>query len=178
MSAQESDIALVVINGVPRFGTPALFKALKMSGEIVKIGSASRRLFFKQDSADPQVGAISLSEATATLQAALRKLPALAKRLEKPQKAVRGRLRAAAPVWRLALDEIMNNGVSPRARLPLGHHTPARAHWRVRQPAVVENFQPLVLDPSTVASDAQFLPSIRVQKNLPPWFAAGLIAAY
>ena len=86
MSAQESDIALVVINGVPRFGTPALFKALKMSGEIVKIGSASRRLFFKQDSADPQVGAISLSEATATLQAALRKLPALAKRARETPK--------------------------------------------------------------------------------------------
>ena len=179
MAAQESDIALVVINGVPRFGTPDLFKALKMSGEIVKIGSASRRLYLKQDTEDPQVGAISLSEATATLRAALHKLPALAKQLEKPKKAVRARLRAEAPVWRLALDEIMDSGVSLRAQLPLGHHhTGAHALAGAGSQPLSKIVEPLVLDPLTVASDAQFLPSIHVQKNLPPWFAAGLIAAY
>ena len=178
-SAQESDIALVVINGVPRFGTPALFKALKMSGEIVKIGSASRRLFLKQDSADPQVGAISLSEATATLQGGLRKLPALAKQLEKPKKLMHGRLRTEAPVWRLALDEIMDSGVSLRARLPLAHHhTGARALAGAGSQPLSKIVAPLLLDPLTVASDAQFLPSIHLQKNLPPWFAAGLIASY
>jgi 5-methylthioadenosine/S-adenosylhomocysteine deaminase len=178
-SAQESDIELVVINGVPRFGTPALFKALKMSGEIVKIGSASRRLFLKQDSADPQVGAISLSEATATLQGGLRKLPALAKQLEKPKKLMHGRLRTEAPVWRLALDEIMDSGVSLRARLPLAHHhTGARALAGAGSQPLSKIVAPLLLDPLTVASDAQFLPSIHLQKNLPPWFAAGLIASY
>ena len=92
---------------------------------------------------------------------------------------MRGRLRAAAPVWRLALDEIMNSGVSPRARLPLGHrHTGARALAGAGGQPLSKIVEPLVLDPLTVASDAQFLPSIRVQKNLPPWFAAGLIAAY
>ncbi|MEP6547273.1 MAG: amidohydrolase family protein, partial [Gammaproteobacteria bacterium] len=87
IAAQESDIALVIINGVPRFGTPALFTALKVSGEIVKVGSASRRLFLKQDTQDPQVGSISLSAATAALKAALHKLPTLAKQLEKPKPA-------------------------------------------------------------------------------------------
>jgi len=93
-------LPLVVINGVPRFGTPALFSALKVSGETVKIGSASRRLFLTQDTQDPQVGKISLSHAAEALQAALKKLPALAKKLEKPKALMRGPSRDGAPVWR------------------------------------------------------------------------------
>jgi cytosine/adenosine deaminase-related metal-dependent hydrolase len=179
-SAHEGDIALVLINGVPRFGTPALFTALKVSGETVKIGSASRRLFLKQDTQDPQVGAISLSDATAALKAALHKLPALAKQLENPKPALRARVPASgAPVWRLALDEIMDSGESLRPRLPLGHvHTGARALAGSGTLPLSQVVEPLMLDPLSVAGDAEFLSSIRTQKNLPPWLAQGLIAAY
>jgi len=38
--------------------------------------------------------------------------------------------------------------------------------------------QPLVLDPVSVAGDAEFLPSIRAQRNLPPWLAEELVSLY
>jgi hypothetical protein len=179
LAAKEADMALVVINGVPRFGTPALFSALNVSGETVKIGSASRRLFLTQDTQDPQVGKISLSHAAEALQAALKKLPALAKKLEKPKALVRGLSRDAAPVWRLALDEIMDTGVSVRPRLPLQHrHTGARALAGAGALPLSKIVRPLILDPLSVAADAEFLPSIRAQRNLPPWLAEELVKLY
>jgi len=179
LTAKEADMALVVINGVPRFGTPALFSALNVSGETVKIGSASRRLFLTQDTQDPQVGKISLSHAAEALQAALKKLPALAKQLEKPKALMRGPLRAAAPVWRLALDEIVDTGVSVRPRLPLAHrHTGARALAGAGTLPLSKIVRPLILDPLSVAGDAEFLPSIRAQRNLPPWLAEELVNLY
>ncbi len=179
LTAKETDIALVVINGVPRFGTPALFTALQVSGETVKIGSAARRLFLTQDTQDPQVGKISLSDAADALQAALKKLPTLAKQLERPKALMRAPLRAAAPVWRLALDEIMDTGVSVRPRLPLAHrHTGARALAGAGTLPLSKIVQPLILDPLSVAGDAEFLPSIRAQRNLPPWLAEGLVNLY
>ncbi|MEP6549047.1 MAG: amidohydrolase, partial [Gammaproteobacteria bacterium] len=94
--------------------------------------------------------------------------------------AAHGRLRAStAPVWRLALDEIMNSGESLRPRLPLGHtHTGARALAGAGSLPLSKIVEPMVLDPLSVASDAEFLPSIRAQKNLPPWLAEGLIDLY
>ena len=179
LTAKEADIGLVVINGVPRFGTPALFTALKVSGETVKIGSASRRLFLTQDTQDPEVGKISLSHAAEALRAALKKLPALAKKLEKPKALRRAPSRDAAPVWRLALDEIVDTGVSVRPRLPLGHrHTGARALAGAGTLPLSQIVQPLVLDPLSVAGDAEFLPSIRTQRNLPPWLAEELVSLY
>ncbi len=178
-TAKEADMGLVVINGVPRFGTPALFSALKVSGETVKIGSASRRLFLTQDTQDPQVGKISLSHAAEALRAALKKLPVLAKKLEKPKALMRGPSRDGAPVWRLALDEIADTGVSVRPRLPLGHrHTGARALAGAGTLPLSQIVQPLVLDPLSVAGDAEFLPSIRAQRNLPPWLAEELVSLY
>jgi hypothetical protein len=179
LTAKEADMGLVVINGVPRFGTPALFSALKVSGETVKIGSASRRLFLTQDTQDPEVGKISLSHAAEALRAALKKLPALAKKLEKPKALMRAPSMDAAPVWRLALDEIVDTGVSVRPRLPLGHrHTGARALAGAGTLPLSQIVQPLVLDPLSVAGDAEFLPSIRAQRNLPPWLAEELVSLY
>ena len=56
LRAKETDIVLVTINGVARYGTPALMTPLAQGGETVSIGGESRRLFLKQESADPDVG--------------------------------------------------------------------------------------------------------------------------
>ena len=176
LSAKETDIILVVINGVPRFGTSALFSMLGVTGELVKIGTQSRKLFLKQDTQDPQVGKISLSDATDVLIDALQKLPTLAKQLEKPKALARSIQVERAPVWRLALDEITNTGVSVRARLPFGHqHVGAMALAGSGTMPLSKIVEPLVLDPLCVASDADFLPSIQVQRNLPDWMISGLL---
>ncbi len=181
LDARETDISLVVINGVPRFGTAALFQKLNVTGsEPVKIGSASRRLFLKQETADPQVGKISLSDATEALQEALKKLPRLAKDLEKPRPvaAVGGRRRE--PQWQLALDEIDETaGAGVRARLPLGTRTVgARALAGAGSKKLSEIVEPLKIDALTVASDGEFLDKIAAQRNPPAWLKNDLPTLY
>jgi len=180
IDAKETDVVLVVINGVPRYGTAALFSALGVTGaESVAVGSAARKFFLKQDTADPQVGTISLADATAALTDALGRLPQLAKALEKP-KAVASLVRGARePVWKLALDELEDTGASVRARLPLGHrHTGARALAGAGSQPLSSIVQPLTLDPLTVASDAKFLDTVAAERNLPAGIGSGLAALY
>jgi hypothetical protein len=74
--AKETDLTLVVINGVPRFGRNTFISSLGAIGEPLTINGQKRTPFLKQDTQDPVVGAIKLSQATATLKEALSKLPA------------------------------------------------------------------------------------------------------
>ncbi len=181
IEAKETDISLVVVNGVPRFGTAALFTALGVTGaETLKIGVASRKLFLKQDTQDPQVGKISVSDAAQQLSDALAKLPELAKDLEKP-KPVSAIARASvrAPVWHLALDELEDTGAAMRARLPLGHvRVGARALAGAGSKPLSQIVEALILDPLTVADDEDFIPGVTSQKNLPAWLKSGLAALY
>jgi len=121
--AKETDISLVVINGVARYGVPAAMKALGAKGEAVKVGGQGRELFLQQATSDPDVAEVTLKSATAKLKKAFKNLKALAANIEKP-KAVRkvARMAADAPrpiVWSLTLDEINNTGIDQRPRLPL-----------------------------------------------------------
>lgn len=179
IEAKESGISLVVVNGVPRFGTAALFTALGVTGaETVKIGTATRKLFLKQDTQDPQVGKISLSDATGQLSDALAKLPTLARDLEKPKSAASiARASARGPVWQLALDEFQDTGSAVRARMQLGHaQVGARALAGAGSKPLSQVVEALVLDPLTVASDEDFIPSVALQRNLPAWLKSGLAA--
>ena len=177
IEAKEQDISLVIVNGVPRFGTTALMTTLGVTGaETVKIGSASRKLFLKQDTQDPQVGKITLSDATGILGEALARLPALARDLEKPKTArTLARERDRGPVWELALDELQDTGTAVRARMQLdGKLVGARAlSGRGSQP-LSEIVKPLVLDRLTVADDGDFVPGLASQRNLPAWLKSGL----
>ena len=177
IEAKESGISLVVVNGVPRFGTAALFTALGVTGaETVKIGTATRKLFLKQDTQDPQVGKISLSDATGQLSDALAKLPILARDLEKPKSAASiARASARGPVWQLALDEFQDTGSAVRARMQLGHaQVGARALAGAGSKPLSQVVEALVLDPLTVASDEDFIPSVALQRNLPAWLKSRL----
>ncbi len=121
--AAETAISLVMINGVPRFGTSTLMTRLGADGERVSIGGRQRMLFMKQESADEVVSGISLGQAKRTLVDALRRLPELAGDLENsrsgPARAISDRLaRSGPPVWFLALDELEETGSELRPRLP------------------------------------------------------------
>ena len=56
-------------------------------GETVRVGGESRKLFLKQETADPDVAAVSLSTATTTMRDALRDIAKLAKKAEAPKPA-------------------------------------------------------------------------------------------
>jgi 5-methylthioadenosine/S-adenosylhomocysteine deaminase len=181
--AKERDISLVLINGIPRFGRKPLMTALNASGESLTIDGEARMVFLKQDTQDPLVGAIKLSQAADALEDALSRLPALAKELEKP-KPVSAIGRARAPTtWQLALDELEDTGLDLRPRLPSrrggGLTGPSRrlAAAAVAKP-LSQILQVLKLDPLTVADDPDFLPGMATQKNLPQFMKDGLPALY
>ncbi len=177
IEAKEHDISLVTVNGVPRFGTTTLLKALGVTGaETVTIGAASRQLYLKQDEQDPQVGQITLSDAKGILREAFATLPALARDLEKP-KSARALARAfdSGPVWELALDELQDTGTAVRARMKFGEElVGARTLAGAGSKPLSAIVKPLVLDQLTVADDSDFVPGLGSQKNLPAWLKSGL----
>jgi hypothetical protein len=179
--AKETDITLVVINGIPRFGQNTFMSELGATGESLMIGGQKRMLFLKQDTQDPLVGAMKLSQATATLKDALSKLPTLAKKLEQPQPIAMIGRRRAPTTWQLALDEIEDTGFDLRPRLR--SRTSRQLTGPTRRAAVAAKplsqiLQPLELDPLTVADDPDFLPALSTQRNLPQFVKDGLPPLY
>jgi hypothetical protein len=183
--AKETDIRLVMINGVARYGMPAQMKALAPKVQTAKVGGQTRHLYLEQETADPDVAQVSLRTATATLREAFRDIKKLAREAERPKKAVRRALDAATgPVWSLALDEIRDTGVDLRPRLPWSGPRDFTGPERVsRYKAVAagmlsEILEPIKLDPLTVADDADFLSQIEAQPNVPEPVKKGLRAFY
>ena len=183
LKASETSIRLVLINGVPRFGQPALMQRLGGAGETIRVGGRARVVNLKQPTADPVVGAISLAKAQSDLTEALKRLPQLALELEQERAAPRRGLVAGPEplVWSLALDELEETGMELRPRLPLAGRRamtgPSLQAARAARP-LSEILQPLELDPLTVADDSDFLDRIGAQKNLPPFVQTGLREMY
>ena len=182
IKAKETSIRLVMINGIARYGTPALMKALGPDGETLRVGGRKRRLYLQQDTADPDVASVSLSTARATLRAAFRDLPKLARELENP-KPVRALAGPQSVVWSLALDEIQPTGIDQRPRLPFngpGDFTGPDTAAAVRAAAAPLStiLQPIELDPLTVADDQNFLAEIANQQNVPEAVRKGLVKLY
>ena len=59
LQARETDIRLVMINGVARYGLPTVMEKLTTGGEAVKVGGKVRRLFLEQATGDPDVAQVS-----------------------------------------------------------------------------------------------------------------------
>jgi 5-methylthioadenosine/S-adenosylhomocysteine deaminase len=176
MHASERSIQLILINGVPRCGTPALMKKLGITGESCTVGGEKRTLNLAQATADPDVAPISLKQARKALTKALHDLPKL-----KLSKAAMAR-RAAfdAPLtWFLALDELGPTGMDVRPHLPFGGRpTMAAAKGPDTSKAGPPVLRALELDPLTVADDEDFLERIAKQKNPPSYLREGLPLLY
>jgi 5-methylthioadenosine/S-adenosylhomocysteine deaminase len=182
--AAETGISLVMINGVPRFGTTALMRQLGAEGERVSIGGRQRMLFLKQESADEVVAGIPLAQSKRTLVDALRRLPALASDLDNsrtgPARAMADRLtRSGPPVWFLALDEIESTGSELRPRLPgaNGRESGPRV-GSARAVPLSQLVGPMTLDPLTVADDSEFLDRVEAQTILPAFVRKQLREMY
>ncbi|SDE61236.1 Cytosine/adenosine deaminase [Variovorax sp. CF079] len=179
--AKESDLALVMINGVGRIGDAALMRKLGFAGETLKIGGANHMLFLAHPAEDPLTQNLTLSAAGDRLTRALRGLPALARMAERPRPiSPMAMARAGANTWRLALDEILDTGVELRANLPVrvpGGRTLRAAAMR---PVFAETkklsaaVMPLAIDALTVVDDPGYLDALDTQRNVPDTIKEGL----
>lgn len=183
IKARETAIRLVMVNGIGRYGFPALMNAIGAAGEPVTVGGGRRTLFLQQKSGDPDVADVSLAQARSALRAAFRKMPTLARELEKPKRVARALLDAPQPVvWSLALDEIQDTGMVLRPRLPFdgpedfsGVETVVSRAAALPLSAILE---PIELDPLTVADDPNFPARIAAQPNMPAAVRDNLASLY
>jgi cytosine/adenosine deaminase-related metal-dependent hydrolase len=183
--AKETSIRLVMINGVARYGMPGLMAALGAKGESLRVGGATRGLFLQQETADPDVAAVSLGDAKTALRHAFGDLPNLAREMEtpKPKAPMRAALDAPQPVvWSLALDEIHATGVTQRPRLPFNGPRDFTGPQLVAPLAAAAPLSailtPIALDPLTVIDDPNFLTEISGQPNVPEPIRKGLAQLY
>jgi hypothetical protein len=185
VDAQDDDIRLVVVDGVPRYGTRPLMRRL-VPGAVLEdapTGMPARRsLNFPDASAEPVVAGLTLTEAVRRLTGALADLPALAARTGRsaPLTAMPdGEVR-----WQLALDEIQPSGAELRPRLPLltGSGAPSgpdigTADGAATGSAVTaaqDGLTAVDLDLLTASADRTFLHTLTGEKNLPDGYGAQL----
>ena len=193
LEAQESDIDLVFINGVPRFGRDssmkrALAKLLPADLsrlESRKVGTEQMKFNFVQETADPLVAAVSLELAEQRLREGLRDLPELASALTDPLTAtsmlgVEGAIAkdSTAHRWVLALDNEPHaeTALEGSAR-PLAPASLRPDEFRFGADALAlnasnaANLVSLKLDALTVVEDSTYFERLAAQINLPNGFA-------
>ena len=182
LTASERDIALVVVDGVARFGRPSLMEALDPGApfETVKIDGLDRRLFLTEAAADPIVGGLTLAAARSALTNALANLAALAKLLEDPPPGTAlAALSDPTPQWFLELAQDEPAGLALRPHLPGPDGQPTAV---VEMPLAAaakplsKLLVPMTLDPMTVSDDADYWARIGAQKTIPAAIRTALAA--
>jgi cytosine/adenosine deaminase-related metal-dependent hydrolase len=163
----EDDVELVVINGVPRYGASRTMRRLlgeaAASAEEGSIAGRARLLYLVHETGDPDVGDLTLGEATELLTDGLGRLPKLAKDMvERP------RLDPDATILVLDHEEEEESwDVRPHLPGPSGELT-AMVDGRMAAATPLEDLlEPLTLDPLTVADDDRFVDTLAKEKNLP-----------
>ena len=73
--AKETELRLVMINGIARYGVAEVMQRLAPSDQTVRVGGQTRRLFLKQETADPDVAQVSLSKTAIRWRALIRNYP-------------------------------------------------------------------------------------------------------
>jgi 5-methylthioadenosine/S-adenosylhomocysteine deaminase len=173
--AKETDIHLVMINGVARYGLTKLMQVLAPGSEPLRVGNSARQIFLKQETSDPDVAQVALAQATARLQTALHDIADLAREIEQPspERLARRPLDASTrPAWTIALDEIADCGVEFAPRLPLNAPDDVSGSDRFpllsrAAPPLSTILKPVKLDPLTVADDGTFQDRLAQQPNVP-----------
>ena len=166
--ASEKDISLVAIDGIGRFGTPELIEKLLPRGAVtedIEIGGAKRLLNLADPTSDPDVARISLSEAASTLGDAMKRLPQLAKDLDK--QTVLGAIDAGATFLVLDHDDLPGEDQRPHMPDPQGQLTAEVSLPETVGTPLPDLLVPLELDPLTLADDGDFVDQLGRQKNLP-----------
>jgi cytosine/adenosine deaminase-related metal-dependent hydrolase len=173
LGATEADISLVLINGVPRSGTPDLMTACGIAtGEDLTIDGHPRRINLVETSADPAVANLTVAEAQAALSAALSALPDHDRHIL---------ARIPEHQIRLAVEGLVDNHMFPRhhltlAGIPTGPNLPS-TNAAVGAPAPI-NLPALTLQPLTAAGNSGYGQTLGSETNLPPAVRDGLTVLY
>jgi 5-methylthioadenosine/S-adenosylhomocysteine deaminase len=177
LDARETDILLVLINGVPRYGMPSLMKKVGVTnGEAIRVGGKNRQVYLAQKTVDPAVGKISVAQARDSLKDALHRLPELARKLDRqPVGALPSTDRDR---WHLALDEMAFDAFD--AHSAVANIAPQRilGALGLADTSLESLVAPIDLDPPTVADDHRFFDSLDRQLNLPAYLKTGLRKAF
>ncbi len=164
----ERDVELVVINGIPRYGASRTMRRLlgeaAASAEEGSVAGRARLFYLVHETGDPDVGDLTLGEATELLTDGLQRLPKLAKEMAEHPK-----LDPDATILVLDHEEEEEEGWDVRPHLPgPGGELTAMADGRLAAATPLEDLlEPLTLDPLTVADDDRFVDLLAKEKNLP-----------
>ncbi len=182
--ARESTITLVLIGGVPRVGQSRLmgrFWDEPLQGadwiDELRVGDASRRLFFEQ--ADDVLEGLQLSAALETLRGAMARLPELAVDVDS---AVAGAVAGVAGPGSFA-GGVALNGDTFRVVPDFEAEDDALLAATLGAAAAAEPYsfwvtEPLALDPLTVVDDGPHLRALLRARNLPEFVKRGLPGLY
>jgi hypothetical protein len=166
IAASESHVDLVVIDGLPRFGSTKLMRALGSDGEHVTI-SGNLKLANIGGGQPSVVKTLPISDAKSILSKALRDLPKANDGLP-PQKP---RAASDEPTWYLALDEETSDA---QALSGSGDAGGLGFPGELAAAAPPLPFVALELDPISMSDDGKFLETIGMQPNLPDFVRRGL----
>jgi len=175
ISARETGILLVVIDGRPVVGEPALMTSLGAAGEKLTVGDKPRMIDY--GAGDPKVPPATFAEARDAMADALHRLPHLL-----TDEAAGRRVGQRAPAaqrspWRLALDEQSPTGFALRPRLPLAGAATGPDAELDRTFAAIP-LEPVALDPVCVADDPDYAKNLQAEQNLPAAIKEGLKTFY
>jgi Peptidase family S41/Amidohydrolase family len=198
LKALEDDVTLVVINGVPRFGTAtlmdkaiaAVFPESPPALESRSMAGHATKFNFVQATADPLVAPVTLASAEKILSDALRDLPELASGLADPFVAASllGIMGAtdAGPTrrWTLELDNdephalgtLEGTTLRPLAPPELRpRDTPFGGDALALNGSLAANLVSMKLDALTIVEDGDYFARLVSQINLPAGFAADIV---
>jgi 5-methylthioadenosine/S-adenosylhomocysteine deaminase len=194
LAATESNIGLVIINGVRRYGEARLMGGLD-GLETRKVGGLSRQLNLRQDNIEQSVADLSLGQAEERLIDALERLPELALSLEHGSPApVMARASGRAQVrvgtgatmptmptdgsWFLDLDHESGGGTQ-RPKLMLdGLRTGVFPSPMAAGVPLSELLEPIALDEMAAVDDDTFWSTFGGEQNLPEPIRAGMFPFY
>ncbi len=174
IKAHEDDVTLVVIDGVARYGQPSFMTALDATFDTIDVAGERRGVRYHDPSANPDIDALALSKAVATLRTFFGGLPN-----PPPPIAPAGVGAPQLSKVELVLDEL-EPGTSQRPLLSYAGH---RTGWQPAAMFVAAKAAPLPLvpidvDPLTVKDDETFLDTCKAEGNLPDWLKVGLTKAF
>jgi cytosine/adenosine deaminase-related metal-dependent hydrolase/C-terminal processing protease CtpA/Prc len=181
IEAQETDIAFVVIGGLPRMGVKKLMGAFNISLEEVKLGSQKRYLFLKNEVPNVVDIQISFADARKKLETGMRQLPELAKAAEAGNSGMfAGAASATRPgtTWHIFPDHEDLPDSSQRLHLPYDGEMTGGSFLEGKALPLSQILEPLDLDPPTIADDHDYFKRLALQKNLPEYLKLQLPVYY
>ena len=193
LSARESSVVLVVINGIRRYGQPRLMKEIP-GLEARTVGGSKRRFNLHQENIEQSVAGLSLGDAEERLRTALATLPDLARALEQGsvtalamgagshadvQVGTGASISSLEGSWFLELDHLDGPEGTQRPQLPFdGVATGVFAPSAAAGVPLSELLEPIELDDLDAKTDSRLWATLAVEQNLTPSVRDGLFSSY